>query len=583
MSNIESEKFEKNKNNTQTAQIIIDKKAKCFFVKNIYNLNVFEKIKKIEKSYWQQDKKQWKINGTNDNFLYIKKILETEGFKINTLYKKTLLETETNEIVRIYLQTLEMKNYSTKTIESYYPYFKEFVLSFQNAKIENLQYYEIKKYIYTKISEENYSDTQQMHLISAIKFYYEKALGQEKIYFTLAKKYDFTNQPFTYNEISDIILNLKDEKQQLILILYYGFCKNITELANITLQNIKEIIQNSNQKNIEINKLLKNTVINYYNKYKPQFYVFENSTKQLTDNEIENILIETIEKNKLSQIINITYQYYLTQANLDYKTIKTYKNQFNSFLKFYNFKHPKNITNEEIKIYLYTCKNKFELSTSYINNAINSIKFYYSNIEKRKIEFGVLIRPKKEKTLPIVLSPQEVLKMITVTENIKHKNLIALLYASGMRRAELLNLKIKDIDFNRNVIYIRAGKGNKDRQTLLSENFKIILEKYLQEYKPQEYLFEGTTGGKYSERSLELVIKKASSIAKINKHVTPHTLRHSFATHLLENSVDIRYIQSLLGHSSIKTTERYTHVANKTQSKIISPLDRLKFDNGKTD
>jgi site-specific recombinase XerD len=267
----------------------------------------------------------------------------------------------------------------------------------------------------------------------------------------------------------------------------------------------------------------------------------------------------------------------LTQANLEYKTIKTYKNQFNSFLRYFNYKHPKNITNEEIKTYLFVCKNKFELSTSYINNAINSIKFYYTNIEKRKIEFGILIRPKKEKTLPTVLSPQEVLQMITVTENTKHKNLIALLYASGMRRAELLNLKINDIDFSRNVINIRAGKGNKDRQTLLSENFKTILKEYLHEYKPVEYLFEGAAGGKYSETSLEKVIKTAAQNANIKKHVTPHTLRHSFATHLLENAVDIRYIQSLLGHTSIKTTQRYTHVANTTKQQIQSPLDKLNF------
>jgi site-specific recombinase XerD len=151
------------------------------------------------------------------------------------------------------------------------------------------------------------------------------------------------------------------------------------------------------------------------------------------------------------------------------------------------------------------------------------------------------------------------------------ENMIALRCASGYRCSELLNMRLKDIDFERNAPIVRQGNGKKDRQTLLSDTFKLLPEKYLKLYQPKEYLFEGATGGKYSEASLEKVVRQSSKRANILKHVTPHSLRHSFATHLLENAVDIRYIQELLG----KTTEWYTHLAITKQNKIVSPLDRL--------
>jgi len=173
--------------------------------------------------------------------------------------------------------------------------------------------------------------------------------------------------------------------------------------------------------------------------------------------------------------------------------------------------------------------------------------------------------------------------MVEQTENIKHKNMIALLYASGLRRGELLDMKIKDIDFERNVVIVRGGKGKKDRQTPLAQNLLGIFKQYIDLHQPKDYLFEGATGGRYSARSLERVVKNAAQAAKITKHVSPHVLRHSFATHLLENAVDIRYIQQLLGHSSIKTTERYTHVANTAQTKVVSPLDKMNLNQQSVD
>jgi site-specific recombinase XerD len=165
--------------------------------------------------------------------------------------------------------------------------------------------------------------------------------------------------------------------------------------------------------------------------------------------------------------------------------------------------------------------------------------------------------------------------MIDLTTNQKHKCIIKLLYGCGLRLSELLNLKITDIDSGNMVVHIQNSKGNKDRVVMLSNQLLQDLREYFLVYKPKEYLIEGQGGGIYSEKSVQNVVKDAAKRAGIKKQVTPHVLRHSFATHLLENGTDIRYIQQLLGHSSIKTTEIYTHITDISKSKIKSPLDYL--------
>lgn len=204
---------------------------------------------------------------------------------------------------------------------------------------------------------------------------------------------------------------------------------------------------------------------------------------------------------------------------------------------------------------------------------VNSIKFYYEIVLGFPNRFYSIERPRKQKKLPIILSKEEVVKIIESTNNIKHRCILSILYSAGLRRSELINLKIQDIDSKRMVIKINDAKGNKDRYTLLAQSFLVDLRKYYQQYKPQEYLFEGISGGKYNGASIANILKYASNNARINKHITPHTLRHSFATHLLENGTDLRHIQLLLGHSSTKTTEIYTHVATHSFKNIKNPLD----------
>ena len=212
-------------------------------------------------------------------------------------------------------------------------------------------------------------------------------------------------------------------------------------------------------------------------------------------------------------------------------------------------------------------------SDSSINLAINAIKFYYELVLGMPNRFYSIERPIKKKSLPQVISKEEVALLLKNTENQKHKCIIMILYSAGLRRGELINLKIKDIDNYRMLIRVNQAKGRKDRVTLLAIKALEELRIYFKIYRPQVWLFEGPLGAQYSPSSVQKILQMAKEKAGILRNITPHMLRHSFATHLLESGVDLRRIQILLGHSSSKTTEIYTHVANNSFKSIKNPLD----------
>lgn len=253
-------------------------------------------------------------------------------------------------------------------------------------------------------------------------------------------------------------------------------------------------------------------------------------------------------------------------------TAKVYIPMFEKFINHYKEMELIELNENHIREYLLILI-KEGRSSSYQNQMLNSIKFYYEIVLGMSNRFYEIERPRKNKTLPTVISKEEVLLMINMTNNIKHKCILGLLYGSGLRRSELLNLKIEDINSKRMVIHLKNAKGNKDRLTLLSKNVLVDLRQYYSKYKPKEFLFEGKFGRKYSESSVAIIVKTARKNANISIKVTPHVLRHCFATHLLEAGTDLRYIQVLLGHNSTKTTEIYTHVAINNIKSIISPLD----------
>jgi len=253
-------------------------------------------------------------------------------------------------------------------------------------------------------------------------------------------------------------------------------------------------------------------------------------------------------------------------------TARTYTAMFEGFINHYKEKDIIDLGEIEIRDYV-TNKISKQVSDSQINQIINSIKFYYEVVLGMPNRFYQIERPKKKDRLPVVLSKEEVKSIINCTTNIKHYCILSVIYSSGLRISELLNLKISDIDSSRMMIRVEDSKGGKDRYTLLSESLLKKLRVYYKEYKPTKYLIEGQGGGQYSTTSIGKILKRACEKAKIRKKVITHTLRHSFATHLLEQGTDLRSIQTLLGHYSIATTEIYTHVANTTMKNIKNPLD----------
>lgn len=259
-----------------------------------------------------------------------------------------------------------------------------------------------------------------------------------------------------------------------------------------------------------------------------------------------------------------------------YKTIKSYLGHIRRFEEFLN-KSVADINVENIKSYMYYLIHDKETSHSFANQALSSIKFLWIYILHRPdVEIEMLPRPKKEHRLPNVLSKEEVSCILNVLQNEKHKTILFLIYSAGLRVGEAVRLQISDIDTKRILIKVRQGKGRKDRYTLLSEVALKQLKKYYLLYKPEQWLFPGGKDGRFlTERTVERIFENACTIAKVKANVSVHSLRHSFATHLLEGGTDIRYIQELLGHSSSKTTEIYTHVTEKKLSNIRSPLDDL--------
>jgi len=258
-------------------------------------------------------------------------------------------------------------------------------------------------------------------------------------------------------------------------------------------------------------------------------------------------------------------------------TINSYMGSMYLFFNFHYKKNLQNISNSDVFDFNYNYILKKGYSVSFQNQFINAIKLFCSNIEKACIDIEQIERPFSPNTLPVILSLEEVEKLLNSLSNIKHRCMLTIIYSAGLRRSELLNLKLEDVDSKRMMISIKTAKGNKDRVVPLSETALDMLRTYYKEYKPTVYLFEGWGGGKYSETSLQSVFKNAKFLAGIKKRCTLHTLRHSYATHLLESGINLRYIQEILGHKSPRTTQIYTHVSTEGLSRVTSPLEKLKI------
>lgn len=269
----------------------------------------------------------------------------------------------------------------------------------------------------------------------------------------------------------------------------------------------------------------------------------------------------------------------LRLRNYSPKTIKAYRSCIRSFIRYFAPRHPRNLKSEDIRDYLIHLLQNEKRAAGTVNQVYNAIRFLYVELYGRSVVIEKLPRPQKERKLPDVLNEDEVLRIFRTTSNLKHRTMMMMAYATGVRVAELVRIRIEDLDVKRGLIHIRSGKRSKDRYTILPESLMPVLHKYWNRYElgTSGWLFPGREPGSHlSERSIQAVARQVIDAAAVLKPASMHTFRHTFATHLLEQGTDIRYIQELLGHESTRTTEIYTHVSAKNLSKIKSPFDSMR-------
>ncbi|MFT4762707.1 MAG: integrase/recombinase XerD [Saprospiraceae bacterium] len=279
--------------------------------------------------------------------------------------------------------------------------------------------------------------------------------------------------------------------------------------------------------------------------------------------------------NKMQQLAVTALEEKLILEGKMYKTIKSYKYQLTNFILFYRDLKPSSISLKQIERYIIMRRKQDNVSDSNLNQFINAINAFYVRVLKQEDKVATIERPPKRKKLPNVFSEEEVQQILKSCDNIKHKCMLILTYSAGLRKQEVLNLQVRDLHFDRKTLFVRNGKGGKDRYTFFSKIAIKYIREYLQEYNPSIWLFEGQTGGQYSPSSIQSVFEKARKKCDANPYVTLHGLRHSFATHLVEKGVPLHVVQELLGHGSIKTTEIYLHISNKYRKELKSPLDDM--------
>lgn len=323
---------------------------------------------------------------------------------------------------------------------------------------------------------------------------------------------------------------------------------------------------------------IKNCVGRNWSPTKNMWYLPDNSEYRKRFNIPETPVIGKRVLSKISDQNKIEIQKLVNQLQLfgySANTIRTYIQDFAQYLYYIQEKPATNCTITDVQNYLLYSINTLKLAENTLHSRINGIKFYYEKVLHRPQLLLELPRPKKQLILPKALNLTEVKTLLDKTENLKHNTILKLIYGMGLRVSEIINLKIEHIDSKAMRVFIARGKGKKDRYVNLPESILPQLREYYKTYKPKEYLFEGQYGGSYSVRSVQQIFNEAVKRANIIKKVGVHSLRHSFATHLLENGTDIRFIQDLLGHNNIKTTLVYTQVTDNSLRKIVSPLDFL--------
>jgi site-specific recombinase XerD len=536
-----------------------------------YRPEINEAVRKIPGRRWSRSLGAWHIPPETN----LKVIQERLAGRIRFQKQEKLTKAQ-NEIMHLYKQHLHLKRLSPATINIYIPFFRNFIGPLSVNELNNLTQSQIHYSLENIFEKTNYSDTKRRQCISAVKFYYERILGRGKMYFNFGETYQISPSQIVLSaeEINGILHKIKSPTDQLILFLKYRLGNTALLISGFSLQSVREYVQQlkAEQKIAEAKQLTK-ILKRHYEIVRPATFLFEDKKGSALGEEyiIKKIRI-VLKRYKIGAVYRQTYVNAAQQAGFSENTINNYTSSFLSFLKYHHFTHPANISDNDIRKYFFSLT---RFSEYHQNNSVNAVKFYYKHVLKRSVSAQVYVRGKRKKDLPDVLSKEEIGHILKEISNLKHKALIMLIYSCGMRRSEARNLKIDHVNGKAKIIRIIAAKGKKDRRVVIAESLLQMLREYYKAYRPKEYLFEGEKGGPYSYTSMDKILKRAANKAGIRRRVHLHMLRHSYATHLLEQGTDIRVIQEILGHNSIKTTTRYTHIADTHKAEIRNPLDDI--------
>jgi len=537
-----------------------------------------EMARSIRGCYFSSNRKAWVFPQSSE---LVGKFREVTGeLKMTPNYypdperEKKSTAGNADPVLKVYFDMMRLKRMSKTTITVYGEFFKEYVDVNTGEDISKFEYYRIYEYIKQKAA--NMGLIRRKQMIAAIKFYYEAVLGYERMYFNLGKMIKIKPEALFIHlpKFKEITSDIKSPHDKLLLFLAYHL--------NLTPGDISKMRFTTDDLSDEHRLLKSNSYSNEYyiellndhkHKIDGQHFMFENKGMRYKPDEIRKKVYRLLGHYRLEYIYREHSRLMLEQTPFAQQTKDTYLSMFMVFLSDYDYRHPVFISKEDIRDYLVLQRHKSEF---FQNSMINALKFFMEKVYLKDISDRFLVRPRKGFYLPDVFSREELAAIYNSLENKKHKLLISLIYSAGLRRSEIRELMIGDIDTKRKTIFIRKAKGRKDRHTVISPELFGLMQEYIKEKQPKRYLFEGNkTGTRYSYTSMSRVLKNAARRSGIRRRVHLHMLRHSFATHLLEDGYDIRYVQELMGHVSLKTTQIYTHIVNDALRKVISPFDRL--------
>ncbi len=570
----------------------IDGAGNRLFVEHPNSVHLFNLLKNTKKGFWIKAKKYWVFKGQNENYTALHQLIRHAGYEVETVYisspkrqqtipppveKKQHLSLGPKEqsLLNTYSDTITLKRLSPNTRRVYVDFFTIFLGAHRGQDIERLTYKEI--YSYVKSESKVLEGNQLNQSIAAIKFFYERVLDRDKMFFRLQTPAKIRIGPvfIPLDRLSKICEPVSLANDRLLLFLVFHLRMSYQDICDLTSDckdHFMQLRRESGQKE-EVLEYFAHLYDEIQANHHPKNYLFEVNEVGYKGKELQQKLFAVIQRYKLSDIYRAQYGYILEGTDYSPKTKAMYLGAFIKFLEYHHLRHPTHIRNEEIRDYMVLHREK---SSSHQDNMVNAFKFFFEKVHKSELSEQYVIRPRKGFFLPDYFTNEEFTKIIWVTENIKHRFLLSLFYSSGMRREEVRNLKISDIDLKENRIFIRSAKGKKDRYSLFSEHLHSMLATYLAKENPKLYLFEGAVPGtQYSVSSMASVLKRAAKSAGIRRRVHLHMLRHSFATHLLEDGWDIRYVQELMGHRSIKTTTRYTQIVNDALQNVKSPFDKI--------